>query len=206
MKISNSIFTGESGTAESAGLKDREDQPLLASYPACNSIARRYGWNLESLNLDPEEMLSDKTIMGIKEMLKTHPAKYLIWEAYPAEAIAQRMKDELGLTSIEFSSCELLSDAEIDAGTDYMTVMQRQPPFPPSAPVQQPPFAPLRSGPKAPSRPSRQKQIPSSPRISRPSRKPSVLSLTVHVSSQRTSIQTARPMRESAPAAERSRP
>ena len=41
-----------------------------------------------------------------------------LWEAYPAEAIAQRMKDELGLTSIEFSSCELLSDAEIDAGTD----------------------------------------------------------------------------------------
>ena len=34
-------------------------------------------------------MPSDETIMGIKEMLKTHPAKYLIWEAYPAEAIAQ---------------------------------------------------------------------------------------------------------------------
>ena len=35
------------------------------------------------------------------------------------------MKDELGLTSIEFSPCELLSDAEIDAGADYMKVMQR---------------------------------------------------------------------------------
>ena len=102
-----------------------KNQALLASHPAYNYLARRYGWNLESLDLDPEEMPSDKMIMGIKEMLKTHPAKYLIWEAYPAEAIAQRMKDELGLTSIEFSPCELLSDAEIDAGADYMTVMQR---------------------------------------------------------------------------------
>lgn len=101
-----------------------KNQALLASHPAYNYLARRYAWNLQSLDLDPQEMPLDKTITAIKEMLKTHPAKYLIWEAYPTEAIAQRLKDELGLTSIEFSPCELLSDAEIDAGTDYMTVMQ----------------------------------------------------------------------------------
>ena len=102
-----------------------KNQPLLASHPAYNYIAKRYGWDLVSLDLFPEEMPSDEAMQGIKEVLKTHSAKYLIWETYPKKEIAARLQKELGLISIEFSPCELLSDAEIDAGTDYMTVMQR---------------------------------------------------------------------------------
>ena len=102
-----------------------KNQPLLASHPAYNYIAKRYGWNLVSLDLFPEEMPSDEAMQGIKEVLKTHPTKYLIWETYPKKEIAERLQKELGLVSIEFSPCELLSDAELDAGTDYLTVMQR---------------------------------------------------------------------------------
>jgi zinc transport system substrate-binding protein len=102
-----------------------KNQPLLMSHPAYNYIAKRYGWNIANLDLDPAEMPSDKVMQGIKDTLQTHPAKYVIWEAYPKKEIAERFQQELGLTSIEFSPCELLSDAEIDAGTDYMTVMQR---------------------------------------------------------------------------------
>jgi len=102
-----------------------KNQPLLMSHPAYNYIAKRYGWNIANLDLDPAEMPSDEAMQGIKDTLQTHPAKYVIWEAYPKKEIAERLQQELGLASIEFSPCELLSDAEIDAGTDYMTVMQR---------------------------------------------------------------------------------
>ena len=102
-----------------------KNQPLLASHPAYNYIAKRYGWNLVSLDLFPEEMPSDEAMQGIKDVLKTHPATYIIWEATPKKEIAERLQQELGLVSIEFSPCELLSDAELDAGTDYLTVMQR---------------------------------------------------------------------------------
>jgi hypothetical protein len=53
-----------------------------------------------------------------------HPAKYLIWEAYPTQAIADRMKKEFGLISIEFSPCELLSEDDISNGANYLNVMQ----------------------------------------------------------------------------------
>jgi zinc transport system substrate-binding protein len=101
-----------------------KNQPLLASHPAYNYIAQRYGWNIVNLDLDPEEMPSDEAIQEIKTTLQKHPAKYLIWEAYPTKAIADRMQEELGLTSIEFSPCELLSREDLAAGKDYMTVMR----------------------------------------------------------------------------------
>ena len=101
-----------------------KNQPVLASHPAYNYIAKRYGWNIVNLDLDPEEMPSDKAIQEIKTTLEKHPAKYLIWEAYPTPAIADRMKKELGLISVEFSPCELLSEDDISNGVNYLTVMQ----------------------------------------------------------------------------------
>jgi len=102
-----------------------KNQPLLASHPAYNYLARRYGWNIKNLDLDPEAMPSDEAFLGIKEVLKRHPAKYLIWETYPTEAIADRMRNELGLISIEFSPCELLSEDAQNSGADYISVMRR---------------------------------------------------------------------------------
>jgi zinc transport system substrate-binding protein len=102
-----------------------KNHPLLTSHPAYNYIAKRYGWNIVSLDLFPEEMPSDEAFQGIKEILKRHPAKHLIWETYPTKAIADRIRSELGLISIEFSPCELLSEDAQNSGTDYMSVMRR---------------------------------------------------------------------------------
>ncbi len=99
-------------------------QPLLASHPAYNYIARRFKWNLTSLDLDPEEMPDDDTFAALKDLLRTKPAKHLLWEARPKKEIAKRMKEELGIVSVEFSPCELLSDEEIASGLDYMKVMR----------------------------------------------------------------------------------
>ncbi|MHC4470918.1 MAG: metal ABC transporter solute-binding protein, Zn/Mn family [Planctomycetota bacterium] len=101
-----------------------EGQPILASHPAYNYIARRYGWNVVNLDLDPEEMPDDETFASIAELLAETPATHILWESAPKEEIADRMRSELGLTSVEFSPCELLSAAQLAAGEDYMTVMR----------------------------------------------------------------------------------
>ena len=101
-----------------------KNQPILASHPAYNYIAKRYGWNIANLNLDPEAMPSDETFEAIKATLKMHPATYLIWEAYPTPAIADRIEKELGLISVEFSPCELLSEEDLSNGVNYLNVMQ----------------------------------------------------------------------------------
>jgi zinc transport system substrate-binding protein len=105
--------------------KTYKNEPILASHPAYNYVARRYGWNVKNLDLDPEEVPSDETFNGIKEMLKSFPAKYLLWEAYPLKEIAERFKSELGIDSVEFSPCELLGKEAIGAGLDYLTVMKQ---------------------------------------------------------------------------------
>lgn len=100
-----------------------KNKPLLTSHPAYNYIARNYGWSIHNLDLDPEEMPSDKAIQEIKEILKNHHAKFLIWEAQPKKIIADRLQNECSLTSIVFSPCELISEADLANKKDYMTVM-----------------------------------------------------------------------------------
>ncbi len=94
------------------------DIPLLTSHPAYNYIARRYGWKIHNLDLDPETMPDDATFATIKEILVDFPAKSLLWESAPTPEIAARFQSELGLASKVFSPCEL-KDTD-----DYLTVMQ----------------------------------------------------------------------------------
>jgi len=98
--------------------------PLLASHPAYNYLAKRYGWNLVNLDLDPEEMPSAEVFAQVKAILAEHPAKHLLWEADPKPEIAARFRDELGVGSITFSPCELMSAEDLAAGKDYLSVMK----------------------------------------------------------------------------------
>jgi zinc transport system substrate-binding protein len=99
------------------------DQVLLCSHPAYNYIGRRYSWNLKTYHLDPETMPDDETFAEIKSYLDQQPAKYMLWESEPAAEIAERMSTELGLKSIVFSPCETLDSERLEAGENFLTVM-----------------------------------------------------------------------------------
>jgi len=101
------------------------DTPLLASHPAYNYVARRYGWNIKNLDLDPQQMPDNESLDEIRTLLKEHPARFILWESAPDPAIAARLEAELELTSVVFSPCELHSAADRDAGLDYLSVMRQ---------------------------------------------------------------------------------
>ena len=101
-----------------------DGKPFFASHPAYNYIARRYEWNVDNLDLDPEEMPDDETFTEIKERMAHHPAEYIVWEGEPTPEIAERFREELGLESITFSPAELLGEEERAAGVDYLQVMK----------------------------------------------------------------------------------
>ena len=102
-----------------------QQQPLLCSHPAYNYIARRYGWNIRNLDLDPETVPSDETLLKIEKVLAEHRAQYLIWESFPAPEVAAVMRNRFKLVNLELSPCELLSSAEQAQGVDYLSVMRR---------------------------------------------------------------------------------
>ncbi len=108
------------------GFRARGQPPaLLASHPAYNYLARRYGWNLVNLDLDPESMPDPQALDAIRKTLAKHPAKHLLWESEPKPEIARRFLDELGLISLVFSPAETLDEADRAKGVDYLAIMRR---------------------------------------------------------------------------------
>jgi zinc transport system substrate-binding protein len=107
-----------------AGLKalggESGSPPLVASHPVYNYVARRYGWKLKSMLWEPEEMPADEEWKKLAELLKTHPAKFMVWEGPPAPEIAAKLKKDFGLGSVVFEPCGNRPEED-----DYLTVMKR---------------------------------------------------------------------------------
>jgi zinc transport system substrate-binding protein len=94
---------------------------LLASHPAYNYLARRYGWRVVNFDLDPE-VVPDATVLAeISRVKEAEQARFLLWEAAPAPAVEQAFEG-IGLIHIEFSPVELL-DPAAPAGHDYLDLM-----------------------------------------------------------------------------------
>jgi len=93
-------------------------QPIMASHPVYNYLSRRYKWNLKSVHWEPGEMPSDHEWQRFAEILKTHPAKIMIWEADPAPEVAEKVH-ALGLRCLTFNPC-----GNRPAVGDYLSVMR----------------------------------------------------------------------------------
>jgi len=97
---------------------------ILASHPAYNYLAKRYGFKIFSLDLDPEGMPSDVSMAQIKKLVAEKKVRHILWEATPLKEISDALAKETGLTSVTFSPCELPDRAEIADGLDYLKVMR----------------------------------------------------------------------------------
>ncbi|MFN3201457.1 MAG: metal ABC transporter solute-binding protein, Zn/Mn family [Bradymonadia bacterium] len=82
------------------------DLKLLSAHLAFGYLARRYGWGLEDLDLDPKQPLTAPQLARIEQTLEKHPAKVLLWESAPSEAIAEQLQKQFGIVSVVFSTVE----------------------------------------------------------------------------------------------------
>jgi zinc transport system substrate-binding protein len=109
-------------TAVSAGY---DGSVILTSHPFYNYVARRYGWKIHSLLLEPDAVPSDSAFVSLKTVVDKTKARHLIWEAEPPPDVTERVKRELGLTSVVFRHLATLEEAERQAGVDYLSVMKQ---------------------------------------------------------------------------------
>jgi zinc transport system substrate-binding protein len=79
-------------------------QPLVASHPVYQYLARRYGLNLESVHFEPDEYPDEKSWRGLEELLAEHPAKWMLWEGQPLEETAKKLH-ELGVEDVVYDPC-----------------------------------------------------------------------------------------------------
>jgi zinc transport system substrate-binding protein len=112
----------DSGLAELIGRLEKLDlrlralgplpdgQHLYASHPAYNYLAKRYGWRVVNLDLDPSVMPSDEELAKIKALLAEKPGKFLLWESKPSVEIFNKIVRAVGLTSLTIEPCETQED------------------------------------------------------------------------------------------------
>ena len=93
-------------------------QPLLASHPVYQYLARRYGLNLQSVLWEPDVMPSDQQWEELKSILKTHAATWMLWEGDPLPAAVEKLQT-LGVRSLVFDPC-----GNTPAQGDFLSVMQ----------------------------------------------------------------------------------
>lgn len=78
------------------------DKALLYSHPVYQYFERAYGLNGVSVQWEPHIFPDDNQWQQLKQVLETHPAKFMLWEEKPSEVISERLKD-LNIDVLVFS-------------------------------------------------------------------------------------------------------
>ncbi len=98
---------------------DHAGQPLLASHPVYQYLARRYDLNLRSVHFEPDEMLTAGGRRDLAARLEGHEAEWMLWEATPLDETRQLLASEYGVGSVVFDPC-----GNGPESGDYISVMR----------------------------------------------------------------------------------
>lgn len=79
-------------------------RPLVFSHPVYQYFVRRYGLNGKEVHWEPEEYPSPEQWAGLKDLLKEHPAQWMIWEGTPDSATVEELR-KIGMDSLVFNPC-----------------------------------------------------------------------------------------------------
>ncbi|MBW2998708.1 metal ABC transporter substrate-binding protein [Candidatus Woesearchaeota archaeon] len=74
---------------------------LLASHPVYQYFARRYNLNIEAVMWEPDSFPEPNQWEELYDLVKIHPAKYMIWEGEPLQESINKL-EEMGIKSIVF--------------------------------------------------------------------------------------------------------
>jgi zinc transport system substrate-binding protein len=95
---------------------------VLAAHPAYNYLARRYGFDVTSFDLDPAAELDPEQRAALAAAARPGVPTLLLWESEPGPAAAGGVP--AGIASVVFAPAELPTAAERAAGTDFLAVMR----------------------------------------------------------------------------------
>ena len=98
---------------------NRRMQPLVASHPVYQYFAKRYGLNLQSVLWEPDVMPNDEHWRELQALLKTHAAKWMLWEGSPLSASVDKLQT-LGVKSLVFDPC-----GNTPEQGDFLSVMKQ---------------------------------------------------------------------------------
>ena len=93
-------------------------QPLLASHPIYQYLARAFGLDLESLAWEPDRLPDTSAWQDLSRLRESHPARLMLWEAAPLAETRERLL-ALGIDVVVFDPC-----ANRPATGDFLSAMR----------------------------------------------------------------------------------
>jgi len=94
-------------------------QPLLASHPVYQYLARRYGLDLRSVHFEPGEVPSAAGWRDLAALTQDRAARWMLWEDEPLAETRARLASDLAIGSVVFDPC-----GNRPASGDYLSVMR----------------------------------------------------------------------------------
>lgn len=98
--------------------RNHGSQPLVASHPVYQYLARRCGWKMHSEHWEPGELPDAAQWASLRKHLESEPAKWMIWEGEPLAETRTRL-GELGVKCLIFPPC-----GNRPAAGDYLSTMR----------------------------------------------------------------------------------
>jgi zinc transport system substrate-binding protein len=93
-------------------------QPLVFSHPVYQYLASRYQLNSVSMHWEPQEDPATSAWLELREVLRSHPAKLMIWENQPLAATSEALL-QLGVATVVFRTASGVPD-----DGDYFDLME----------------------------------------------------------------------------------
>ena len=96
---------------------------LIASHPAYDYLARRYTWEVHSLDLDPHSPLSEVQLAELEHLNGSLEPALILWESEALPATRESLESHLSLRSVVFSPAENPSAAQRAEGATFLDIL-----------------------------------------------------------------------------------
>ena len=76
--------------------------PMLYSHPIYQYLQQRYNFNGRAVHWEPNTMPSQSEWLKLEDILRSHPANIMLWEAQPLQKVEERLNN-LGVETVVFA-------------------------------------------------------------------------------------------------------
>jgi zinc transport system substrate-binding protein len=115
----------ELNTTFKSGLAHCQSHDIVTSHQAFSYLAKEYGLTATGIaGLSPDNEPSPQKLAEIADFAKANNVKYIFFESLVSPKLSQTIASEVGAQTIEFNPLEGLTNAEVKAGKNYLSVQQ----------------------------------------------------------------------------------
>ncbi len=107
------------------GLVNCQQKDIITSHAAFGYLATAYGLNQVPIaGLSPDEEPSPKQLADVANFARAHNVKYIFFESLVSPKLSDTIASEIGAKTLVLDPLEGISDADMNQGKNYFTVMQ----------------------------------------------------------------------------------